>query len=151
MSADENNVGESEPGGQPSPHAGEATRVTELIGIYHADGGLVGELRYIVGKLRGTAHCALCDVTHGLTGKKQSFQQCESAMPVPVKLLHLNERPADVLEASRGVTPCVLARTEQGLRMLLGPAALDALGGRVRAFEVAVSAAMRDAGMTFTS
>ena len=31
---------------------------------YHADGGPIGEVRYIIGKLLGTAHCALCDITH---------------------------------------------------------------------------------------
>ena len=39
-------------------------RVGELVGVYHADGGLLGELRYAYGKVRGTAHCSLCDITH---------------------------------------------------------------------------------------
>lgn len=36
----------------------------ELIGVYNADGGLFGELRYLVGNARGTAHCALCNIAH---------------------------------------------------------------------------------------
>ena len=39
-------------------------------GVYHADGGIVGELRYVFGKLRGTAHCALCDITHSYVSEK---------------------------------------------------------------------------------
>ena len=32
-----------------------------LYGIYNADDGIMGELAYVWGKIRGTAHCALCD------------------------------------------------------------------------------------------
>ena len=42
-------------------------------GVYHADGGIVGELRYVFGKLRGTAHCALCDITHSYVSEKKSM------------------------------------------------------------------------------
>ena len=45
-------------------------RYIELVGVYHADGSLLGELRYIWGKLRGTAHCTLCDITHGRLSEK---------------------------------------------------------------------------------
>ena len=31
---------------------------------YNADGGIVGEVRYVIGHLLGTAECALCDITH---------------------------------------------------------------------------------------
>jgi hypothetical protein len=31
------------------------SQVHQLIGVYHAEGGLTGELRYVVGKLLGTA------------------------------------------------------------------------------------------------
>ena len=38
--------------------------VKKAYGVYHADGGIIGELAYVWGKIRGTAHCALCDITH---------------------------------------------------------------------------------------
>ena len=36
--------------------------INKLYGIYHADGGLVGELAYIFGKYTGNVHCSLCDI-----------------------------------------------------------------------------------------
>jgi hypothetical protein len=35
-----------------------------LIGVYNADGGTAGELRYVARKAVGRGHCALCDITH---------------------------------------------------------------------------------------
>ena len=51
--------------------------VTALTGVYQADGSLSGELRYVVGKLLGSAHCALCDITHGAVREKKGFAQIE--------------------------------------------------------------------------
>jgi hypothetical protein len=39
--------------------------IARLIGVYNAEGSLRGELAYLLGKLTGRAHCALCDITHG--------------------------------------------------------------------------------------
>ena len=36
-----------------------------LVGVYNANGGIVGELSYVLGKVKGSAHCALCDISHG--------------------------------------------------------------------------------------
>ena len=56
-------------------------------GVYHADGGIVGELRYVFGKIRGTAHCALCDITHSYVSEKKTMKECRSNSPVPFHLL----------------------------------------------------------------
>ena len=42
-----------------------ADTVTALTGVHHADGSVIGELRYWIGARLGRAHCALCDITHG--------------------------------------------------------------------------------------
>ena len=44
-------------------------RYQELVGVYHADGSLLGEARYVVGKILGRAHCSLCDITHDMVRK----------------------------------------------------------------------------------
>jgi hypothetical protein len=58
-------------------------RYSELVGVYHAEGSLLGELRYVWGKLRGTAHCALCDITHGRLSEKSAFKSLRERLPVP--------------------------------------------------------------------
>ena len=44
--------------------------MVELVGVYAADGGLVGEVAYVVGHLLGRTECALCDVTHETLRRK---------------------------------------------------------------------------------
>ena len=124
----------------------DAPQIRRLTGVYHADGGLLGELRYVVGKLRGTAHCALCDLTHGGVRKKASFCALEDRLPVPVKLVHLNERSEEVARFTDGRTACVIAHTDQGLVMLLDPQQLE-LGGSVDAFQQALQTAVEREGL----
>ena len=59
--------------------------------MYDADGGLLGEAAYVWGKLRGTKHCGLCDITHSTVRRKGEWDRMVASLPVPVRLLHLNE------------------------------------------------------------
>jgi len=52
-----------------------------------------------------------------------------------------------VLAASAGHTPCLLAHTDDGLVLLLGPGELDRLAGDVIAFAAAVRHAADTAGL----
>jgi len=110
-------------------HDGDA--LAELVGVYHADGGPVGEVRYVLGKLLGTAHCALCDVTHSPVRRKPEWDRMVLRLGVPFTLLHLNEMPADVARGGTGHRlPVVLARLSDGtLHPVLTPSELDGLGG----------------------
>ncbi len=116
------------------------TEVTELIGVYHADGGPVGEAKYVLGKLLGTAHCALCDITHSPVRRKPRWDALVTRLGVPVTLVHLNEMPGDVAAATAVTgTPVVLARLSDGsLQRALGAQELDQLGGSVDDFETAL-------------
>ncbi len=118
--------------------------VVELVGVYNADGGPVGEARYVIGKLLGRAHCALCDVTHSPVRRKPEWDRMVGRLGVPVILLHRNEAPADVVTAvAASGTAAVLARTSDGtLLSLLGPADLEEMQGSVARFEDAVAAAL---------
>ncbi|MGK5445375.1 hypothetical protein ACSNN7_26610 [Micromonospora sp. URMC 105] len=121
--------------------------IRRLVGVYHADGGLRGELTYLLGKVRGTTSCALCDVTHHALGRKREWRDLLSRLGVPVDLVHLNERTPEVRAASEGRTPCVLAVTDGGLVLLLGPDELAALDGSVTGFAETVRAAATLAGL----
>ncbi|GAA4718790.1 hypothetical protein GCM10023216_04090 [Isoptericola chiayiensis] len=115
----------------------------ELVGVYHAEGSLLGELRYVVGRARGTAHCALCDVTHGTVRRKRSWDEYVAGLDVPLRLVHLDEMPDDVARAvARWGSPVVLGRTAEGeLAPVLDRDQLEALGGDVDAFADAVEVA----------
>jgi hypothetical protein len=109
--------------------------VVELVGVYDADGGLAGEVRYVVGHLLGLTHCGLCDITHSPLRRKPAWDAMVTRLPVPLRTVHRNEQTADERAVSTSSTPCVLARLRDGrVRLLLAPADLE-LGGSVEAFE----------------
>ena len=79
-------------------------RPVTLWGVYHANGGLVGELTYVIGKLRGTAHCGLCDITHSVRMKPE-WKTLEASLDIPFKLVHLNEQPPPTSRADPWLDP----------------------------------------------
>ena len=123
--------------------------VTELLGVYDAEGSLRGELRYLIGKWRGTAHCELCDITHGRLREKQEFRALRERLPVPLTLVHLDERATDVATASEAAVPCVLARVDGKLHIVMEREALRACGGDVHRFGATLRDALDARGLRF--
>lgn len=121
--------------------------VTEIVGVYDADGSLLGELAYAWGKVRGTRHCGLCDITHATVRRKPAWDAMAARLPVPVRLLHLDELDDDlrVAVATAGA-PVVLVRDGAQWREVIDADALDAMDGSVDAFEVAVREVLRREG-----
>jgi len=111
------------------------TRAT-LIGIYKADGGVIGELSYFFGHLIGVRSCSLCDISHSPVKKKSAFKQLEQEMlkghGIAIKMIHLNERNDRELKASAGREPCMLLEyPDQSISMFLDAVDLKALSGSV--------------------
>lgn len=110
--------------------------IFELVGVYDANGGLLGEAAYVWGKLRGTRHCGLCDITHTPLRRKAEWDRMAASLPVRVRLLHLNELDDGLARvvATTGA-PVVLARDEENWRGLVDAAELDVMAGSVRALD----------------
>jgi hypothetical protein len=111
-----------------------------LVGIYKADGGIVGELKYFFGHLIGVAKCELCDVTHSPIRRKAAFDALAKALKtefgLDFALKHLNERTEAEIKASAGKEPCVLAEYQDGsLGMFLDRQELREVKGDVARFE----------------
>lgn len=123
--------------------------VDEIIGIYNADGSLMGELRFVVGWLAGRAHCALCDITHSLVREKGAFKATRERYAL--RTLHRDEQPADLARFTAGRTPCVVARTAEGYVELMDGAALAACAKSVDRFEAALEAALDANDLQFAS
>ena len=104
-------------------------QITSLTGVYHAEGTVIGELRYWIGARIGRAHCALCDITHGSVREKASWREARAGLPVSFRAVHLDERSPAEVAASDGSTPCVLAHRGEAIELLLGPAELERLDG----------------------
>ncbi len=118
--------------------------VDRILGVYNADGGIVGELRYIVGHVLGTASCALCDITHSPIRRKREWDALVAELGVPVDLRHLNELDDREAAAVAGTAPIVLVERDGQLEPLFDAARLDEFEGSVSAFGAAVRAALAD-------
>ncbi len=103
--------------------------VTELVGVYDADAGVVGELSYFVKARFGRAHCSLCEVTHGRVRERADWQACRSELPVPITMYHRNDQPVGLRSVARGAYPIVAAQVDGSYVMLLGPDVIAACAG----------------------
>jgi hypothetical protein len=99
-----------------------------LVGVYNADGSLRGELQYVVGRMRGTAHCALCETTHGRIRRRRDFDQACEALDAPLELLHRDELDPEQTAVVTGRLPCILIVDAQP-EILLGPEELEECAG----------------------
>jgi hypothetical protein len=120
--------------------------VVELVGVYDADGTIAGEIRYWLGARIGTAHCSLCEVTHGLFTQRSEWREWRTSLEIPFNLFHRNDMPEEVAKASSEL-PMVAARTADGIMILLGPTELDRCDGDLRTFLEVLDAALDSAGL----
>jgi hypothetical protein len=100
-----------------------------LVGIYDADGTVRGELAYLIGRARGTAHCALCDITHGRLRRRAEFDDARERLAVPLDLQHRDEIGETVRAAAGGRYPCIVGISASGASVVLGPDDLEACAG----------------------
>lgn len=114
--------------------------IVRYSGIYNADGGVVGEIRYVFGHLFGSADCSLCDITHSPVRRKPEWDRMVARLGRPIVLLHRNELDPALEAAVREIAlPVVVAHHANGSTSV----ALDAddlrqLRGSVTEFEQAL-------------
>ena len=102
--------------------------MAHFVGIYNADGTILGEITYVAKKLAGRGSCALCDITHGWTGRRRDFDATCNSAGIEWTLLHRDEVDAEQLAAA-GDLPAVIARHGEQWILVLGPKQLDECNG----------------------
>ena len=122
-------------GPRPDPSTGEIVR---LIGVYDADSTFRGELSYWISARLGRAHCALCDITHGLLRQRPEWSACRSTLPVPFDTYHRDDQPEAVRAAIGDRAPAVAAETVGGIVRLLGPTEIAECRGSIDALVEAI-------------
>ena len=103
-------------------------RIERLVGVYDADGTLLGELAYVVGHLLGRRSCALCDITHGGVRRRPEFDEAAATLGIPFDLQHRDERSPALASLTDGALPCVVAEGDGEQRVLVDRVALAACG-----------------------
>lgn len=123
--------------------------VIRLVGVYDADGSARGELAYWIGARLGRAHCALCDITHGLFRERVAWKKCRAGLPVPFKTFHRDDQPDSVRRATGDRAPSVVAETEQGVVVLLGAEELEACASSAALLVDAIGTAVAREGLSW--
>ena len=101
-----------------------------MIGVYDADGTVLGELSYFVGKRLGRTHCGLCDITHGVVRERAEWRLERDRLPVPFDVFHRDDQPDEVRATTADRLPSVLAEMATGnIVLLVGPAVIDRCAG----------------------
>ena len=120
--------------------------IDRLVGVYHADGSLLGEVRYWVGARLGRAHCSLCEVTHGTFRARPEWRACAAELPVPFTTVHLDEREPALRDATEGRTPCIAARSGDGWFVLVTTDEIEACAGSPKALATTIGSALEASG-----
>lgn len=116
-------------------HIPDIPEAARLVGVYNANGGVLGEMSYVIGKLRGTAHCSLCDISHGRSVReRKDWTNALDQLPLPLETVHLNEMDPATARVAGGNSPVVVYLGGDRDRILLTPADLDSCAGRVDRF-----------------
>ena len=132
-----------------SPDAAPIGRIVRLIGVYDADSTLRGELAYWVGARLGRRHCSLCDITHGSVRQRPEWTACQADLPVPFETYHRNDQPDPIRSAAAGQAPVVVAETDAGHVMLLGPADLETCDRSIDLLVEAIEQSAERLGLTW--
>ena len=82
--------------------------MTQVVGIYNADGSVTGEIAYAASKLTGRGSCELCEVTHGWNpfGRREwktALQQSD----LDITFIHRDEALPEQLAAA-GQLPSII-------------------------------------------
>jgi hypothetical protein len=122
--------------------------ITRLIGVYDADGTVLGELSYFMRARLGRAHCALCEITHGRVRERRDWQDQRARLPLPIELFHRDDQPEAARLAGGSSPPLVLVETIDGrCSMLLSRTDLEECAGSPRGLADAIADAITRRGL----
>lgn len=105
--------------------------IDRLLFVFDADSGTLSAMLDSAKKLLMINGCALCSITHGLTGEKSDWRHCKEELGVPIDYVHRDEIDAVLESVVGGRLPCVVAETGGDKVLLLTPDVLDRCRGSV--------------------
>ncbi|MCH1610230.1 MAG: hypothetical protein L7S53_02870 [Luminiphilus sp.] len=109
-------------------------RDIQVFALFNAEGSLLGEFQYVLGKCLGRESCALCDISHGWNPLGKSVWRKRLQTEPNIIWLHRDETPEVLLNAVEGALPCVVADHGHRIEMLLDSDALKACEGDFATF-----------------
>jgi len=108
--------------------------IDRLIFVFDADSGAISAFFDSARKTLKLGGCALCSITHGITGERSAWRDCREEIGVPVEYVHRDEVDGALEAAVGGSLPCVVAEVEGRLIRLLDREVLERCRGSVADF-----------------
>lgn len=102
-------------------------RLQSVILAYNADWSLMGAFEYLRETIKGDEPCELCKITYGGLTKKSEWRACEKQIIAPVEEVYRNQAGPEIVALIDGQFPAVIARTDEGLTLLVGHDEMDAM------------------------
>ncbi len=122
----------------------ERRTIERLIFVFDAESGSLSAFFDSARKALKLGGCALCSITHGLTGEKSDWRDCREEIGVPIEYVHRDEVSPELRQAA-GTLPAVVAVVDGELIHLMDRQVLDRCRGSVSDFRgrLAVRAGMQ--------
>jgi hypothetical protein len=105
--------------------------IEKLLFVFSANGGRWNAIADSVKKLLMMEGCALCSITHGITGEKPEFLIWKRSVGVPIEYVHRDEMQAKLVDTVGTAVPAVVAVTDHRLVLLLSPDAVARCRGSI--------------------
>jgi hypothetical protein len=102
--------------------------------IFDARGSFLGEISHFFKKYVFGQSCAMCDISHNLTGEKQEWRDMSETLEYDIKLLHIDEMDSMLEKFVSNSTPCVVASMKSGFKLLANREELSACAGNINSF-----------------
>ncbi len=92
----------------------------EVVCIYNAKSGLLGEISYLCKRATAQSRCELCEISHGANplGKKE-WKHLSDRFPLPVHTYHIDEADDRACRAAEGNFPIVLLKSGNDYKVLM--------------------------------
>jgi len=102
--------------------------------IFDARGSFLGEISHFFKKYVSGQSCAMCDISHNLTGVKQEWRDMSQTLKYDIKLLHIDEMDSMLALFVNNSTPCVVASMTSDFKVLANQEELSACAGDINSF-----------------
>ena len=103
--------------------------------IFDARGNFLGKISYFFKKYVARESCAMCDISHNLTGVKQEWRDMSETLKYDIKLLHIDEMDSKLALFVNNSTPCVIASIKSDFKVLVNQEELSACAGNINSFK----------------
>lgn len=106
-------------------------KIDKLLFVFNADSGIWSTVVDSSKKLFSINGCALCSLTHGITGEKGEWKTCKEELGVPIEYVHRDEVNDEIKRVSEGKLPCIVAVAGEHYHLLLDANALERCKGSI--------------------